>query len=83
MAQLNRRGHVATSDQAYTGNYNTPQKLVHHPFGEIGYTHIEKRHRDGSLGETKTLTIYLINERLNPLVNKFVDQPDADMLLFC
>jgi hypothetical protein len=82
MSLLNRWHHIVTSDQVYHGTEHSPQVHKHHPFGETGYTTVEKRHRNGSLADTKVLTLYLINGQMNPLQNKFVHQPEADILLF-
>ena len=53
-----------------------------HPFGELGYTFIEKDNRK-QLDGVRTRTIYICNGQLQSLYPKFAHMPTSDLVMDC
>ena len=74
-------GIVATREQLFVSNVDTPTKLNIHPFGETCYVIIQKSSRYNSLTDTAKKCIYICNAQYNPFSHLYANAPQAQIVL--
>ena len=74
-------GIVATRDQLFLSDVDTPTELNIHPFGETCYVIIQKSSRYNSLTDTAEKCIYVCNAQYNPFSHLYASAPQAQLVL--
>ena len=74
-------GIVATREQLFLSNVDTPTELNIHPFGETCYVIIQKSSRYNSLTDTAEKCIYICNAQYNPFSHLYANAPQAQIVL--
>ena len=74
-------GIVATREQLFLSNVDTPTELNIHPFGETCYVIIKKSSRYNSLTDTAEKCIYICNAQYNPFSHLYANAPQAQIVL--
>ena len=74
-------GIVATREQLFLSNVDTPTELNIHPFGETCYVIIQKSSRYNSLTDTAERCIYICNAQYNPFSHLYASAPQAQLVL--
>ena len=74
-------GVVATREQHFKQDYDTPTFIQLHPFGETCFVVLQKSYRFSAVSDTAEKVLYLMNAMFNPFSHMYASAPQAHIVL--
>ena len=74
-------GVVATREQHFKQDYDTPTFIRLHPFGETCFVVFQKSYRFSAVSDTAEKVLYLVSTMFNPFSHMYASAPQAHIVL--
>ena len=74
-------GVVATREQHFVQDYDTPTFIQLHPFGETCFVVLQKSYRFRAVSDTAEKVLYMMNAMFNPFSHMYASAPQAHIVL--